>query len=123
MESRLEYLREDMEWLHLVPIILLSFQAPGQVCAARALGWEESSTVVVTTMVYDFASDAALFKRGWTSNLKRNRRFAGFAFMITGAIAGGWVTVWTRHVVVTLWVAAAIKGAMTVAWVCWPAKR
>lgn len=81
----------------------------------------EVPTVVVTTMIYDFASDERLWV-GLRGNARRNRRFAGLVFMLLGAIAGGWVTVWTRHVVVSMWVAAAIKGCVTMAWVAWPRK-
>ena len=103
---------------------------------ARQVDMPEVPTVVVTTMIYDFASDGGVFwgvggrlggvKDGrWHlgANPKRNRRFAGFVCMLVGAIAGGWVTVWTRHIAASLWVAAGVKGVMTGAWVGWPAKR
>ena len=121
IESRLEYVDEDIDWLHLVPITLLSFQAPAQVACGRAMGLWEVPTVVVTTMVYDFASDGALFT-GLTENASRNRRAAGWCSLLIGALAGGWITVYTRHISVTLWVASAIKAAITLAWVGWPAK-
>ncbi|MDI1491561.1 MAG: hypothetical protein OHK93_002770 [Ramalina farinacea] len=63
VESRLEYIGEEIDWLHLIPIVLLSFQAPGQTFAGRQLGTPEVSTVVITSMIYDFASDFRLFKR------------------------------------------------------------
>ena len=122
VESRLEYASQDIVWAHLAPIVLLSFQAPGQVCAARQLGKPEVSAVVVTTMVYDAMSDENLWV-GWRGNGRRNRRVGGLVGMLVGAIAGGWATVGTRHVVVSMWVAAAVKGVITGAWVVWPGKR
>ena len=138
VESRLERLSSDVNFTHLIPIFLLSFQAPGQTCMGRQVSMPEVPTVVVTTMIYDFASDKQLFRKGdgavggvsglwgvrwFNGNAKRNRRFAGWVFMLLGAIAGGWCTVWTRHVVLPMWVAAGIKACMVVAWAVWPAAR
>lgn len=122
VESRLEYIGEEISWLHVIPIMLLSFQAPGQVAAGRAMGLPEVSTVVVTTMVYDFGSDERLFAKLF-ANPVRNRRFAGWFFMLLGAILGGFLTVYTRHIVVTLWVGSGIKACLTIAWIVWPAKK
>lgn len=77
--------------------------------------------MVVTTMVYDFGSDPNLFV-GLFKNPVRNRRFLGWVCMLIGAILGGFLTVTTRHVVETLWVASAVKAACTLMWVVWPSK-
>ena len=86
----------------------------------RAMGMAEVPTVVVTTMIYDFASDEHLFRR-W--NPKRNRRFAGVGAMMLGAIGGGGVTGLTGHIVFSLWIVVAIKGAILGAWAVWPRVR
>ena len=122
VESRLEYIGEDIDFLHLVPIAFLSFQAPGQVTAARVMGMPEVSTVVVTSMVYDFGSDDRLFA-GLLKNPVRNRRFAGWLVMLVGAIVGGFLTVQTRHIVETLWIGSAIKTCITIAWIVWPSRK
>ena len=122
VEGRLDYITNDIEWLQEIPIALLSFQAPGQVCGSRQLGFFETPTVVVTTMIYDFASDPNLFV-SLRKNPVRNRRFMGFFAMLIGAVAGGWVTVSMGQIHVTLWVAAAIKLSIALAWVVWPRKQ
>ena len=122
VEGRLDYITNDINWLQEIPIALLSFQAPGQVCGSRQLGFFETPTVVVTTMIYDFASDPDLFV-GLTKNPVRNRRFMGFIAMLLGAVAGGWVTISMGQIHVTLWVAAAIKVSIALAWVVWPRKE
>lgn len=121
VEGRLDYITNDIEWLQVIPIVLISFQAPGQVCASRQLGYFETPTVVVTTMIYDFGSDPQLFF-GWNKNPVRNRRFLGFLGMLLGAMCGGWVTISMGYIHVTLWVAAAIKASIALAWVVWPRK-
>ena len=121
VEGRLDRITNDIEWLQEIPIALLSFQAPGQVCGSRQLGFFETPTVVVTTMIYDFASDPDLFV-ALRKNPVRNRRFMGFIGMLLGAISGGWVTLAMGHIHVTLWVAAATKVSIALAWVVWPRK-
>ena len=123
VESRLEFIGEDIVFSHIIPIVLLSLQAPGQTCMGRQVSMPEVPTVVVTTMIYDFASDDDLFKRGLTGNARRNRRFGGFVFMLVGAIVGGFVTHATGHIVNSLWTGCAIKAAITFAWIVWPTQR
>ena len=120
--SRLEHLGEDINFSHLIPIVLLSFQAPGQTSMARQVGFPEVSTVVVTSMIYDFSEDMTFFV-GLTKNAKRNRRFAGFVAILIGAIVGGVVTVRTQHVLASVWTSAGIKVALLVAWLVWPKQR
>ena len=122
VQGRLDLIIDDIEWLQEIPIALLSFQAPGQTCGSRQLGFPETPTVVVTTMIYDFASDPKLFAP-LRENPPRNRRFGGVVGMLVGAIAGGWVTTAMGHIHVTLWVAAAIKASIGLAWVVWPKKK
>ncbi|KAL8745502.1 MAG: hypothetical protein Q9184_007864 [Pyrenodesmia sp. 2 TL-2023] len=120
IEGRLEYIGEDIEWIHTIPIAVLSFQAPGQVWLSRNLDFAEVSTVVVSTMLYDFGSDPGLFDR---RNEKRNRRFFGFCCLLVGAVTGGWVTKQSGHITIAMWVAGGIKLCIAAAWVVWPAEK
>ncbi|KAL8644706.1 MAG: hypothetical protein Q9210_007117 [Variospora velana] len=120
VEGRLEYIGEKIDWIHTVPIALLSFQAPGQVWLSRDLQFAEVSTVVVSTMLYDFGSDPELFRKG---NGKRKRRFMGFCALLVGAVVGGWVTKQTGHITVPMWVGGVIKLCIAGAWVVWPAEE
>ena len=123
VESRLERIGEDIDFHHLIPIILLSFQAPGQTCMGRQVDMPEVSMVVVTSMVYDFGSDDRLFKDGLMGNAKRNRRFAGFVAMLLGAIVGGFVTLQTKHIAASIWTALGIKTALLLAFFIWPRQK
>lgn len=120
VEGRLEKIGDEMDWRHLIPIALLSFQAPGQTSLTRDLGLPEAPTLVVTTMTYDFASDPRLFA-SLKANPARNRRMLGFVTILIGAIAGGWVSKASGHITISLWTTAAIKFAIAAAWVVWPA--
>jgi uncharacterized membrane protein YoaK (UPF0700 family) len=120
VEGRLEKIGDEMDWMHLIPIALLSFQAPGQTSLTRDLGLPEVATLVVTTMTYDFASDPSLFA-SMKKNPVRNRRFLGYVMILVGAVAGGWVSKASGHITISLWATAAIKLAIAFAWVIWPA--
>lgn len=122
VEGRLEKIGDEMDWLHLVPIALLSIQAPGQLCLCRDASINEVPTLVVTTIIYDFASDPRLFT-SLKANPVRNRRFLGFVAILMGAIAGGWVSKSTGHITVSLWATSAIKIVIAIGWVFWPAKE
>lgn len=121
VEGRLEKIGDEMDWLHLIPIALLSFQAPGQTCLTRAFSLPEVPTIVVTTMTYDFASDPRLFA-SMKKNPVRNRRFLGYCMILLGAIAAGWVSKASGHITISLWATAGIKFAIAFAWAIWPAE-
>lgn len=122
VEGRLEYIGEEMDWIHMVPIVLLSFQAPGQVWLSRDLRYAEVSTVVVSTMLYDFGSDPGLFD-GLRKNAVRNRRFFGYCMLLIGAITGGWITKQRGYITIPMWVAGAIKIGIAGAWTFWPVEK
>ena len=121
VEGRLEHIGDEMDWRHLIPIALLSFQAPGQCCLCRDLSLLEVPTLVVTTVMYDFASDPKLHAP-LKQNPVRNRRFVGFVMIMLGAISGGWVTKKSGHIMISLWTTAAVKAVIAIAWIFWPAK-
>jgi len=109
------------DWAQLAPIILLSFQAAGQIAAARNLSLNELPTVVITSLLYDLWSDPKL-TAGITENVKRNRRVFGFLFELIGAIAGGWVSKATGGVQAALFIVAGIKAVIFISWMFWSRK-
>lgn len=113
---------QDEEFNQLLVIALLSFQASGQIIATHTLDYGELSTVVVTGLLCDLWRDPALFAP-LSKNAKRNRRAAGFVLMLLGAIAGGWICRAVGGVTAVLWVAAGLKGVISVAWCFWPAEE
>ena len=122
VEGKLEKIGDEIDWRHLVPIALLSIQAPGQLCLCRDLSLLEVPTLVVTTVIYDFAADPRLIAP-LNANRVRNRRFFGFVMILMGAIAGGWVSKKSGHITITLWADVAIKASIAIAWVFWPAQE
>ncbi|KAJ5143429.1 uncharacterized protein N7515_002216 [Penicillium bovifimosum] len=102
-----------------VPIVLLSFQAAGQIVASRALGFNEIPTVVITSLLCDLMSDPQVFM---IRNVKRDRRVVAFVLTLVGAIVGGWVTKVTMAISPILWLSAGIKGLLVLAWAFWKAK-
>ncbi|KAI8629039.1 DUF1275 domain protein [Xylariaceae sp. FL1651] len=107
----------DVDFAELAPIALLSFQAAGQIVNSRGLGVAEVPTVVITTLLCDLVSDPNIFA-GLRQNPKRNKRAVAFTLTLVGAIAGGFISKATGAVQNSLWLVAAIKGAITVFWLC-----
>ncbi|OTB02286.1 hypothetical protein M426DRAFT_322861 [Hypoxylon sp. CI-4A] len=105
----------DVDFLELVPIALLSFQAAGQIVNSRGLGVSEVPTVVITSLLCDLVSDPRLLDP-LTKNVKRNRRAVAFLLTLIGAICGGWISKATGAVQPSLWFVAALKGVITCSW-------
>lgn len=101
--------------MQVLPITLLAFQAAGQIVASRTLEYDEIPTVVLTTLLCDLLIDQRLFAR---DNPKRNRRVACFLTLILGAMTAGGLYKLTS-MSASLWLAFALKAAITVSWVFW----
>ncbi|OQE25332.1 hypothetical protein PENSTE_c006G07641 [Penicillium steckii] len=110
--------RAPIEWMQILPITLLAFQAAGQICASRLLAFDEIPTVVLTTLLCDLLVDTKLYTRPWSSNPKRNRRIAAFLALFTGAMTAGGLSK-TTSMASSLWLAVALKGAITLSWFVW----
>jgi Protein of unknown function (DUF1275) len=107
-------------WNDLAPISLLAFQAAGQVVASRALRHNDLPTAVVTSMLCDMMSDAHLLTGGVFEDSKRNRRAASAVLLFLGAIVGGVLTRSWVGLAGVLFIAAALKAFMVMAWLLWP---
>lgn len=106
-------------WNELIPIALLSFQSAGQIVNSRAMNINEVPTVVVTSLLCDLFSDAAILAPV-KANVKRNRRIAGFLLFLVSSIVSGWISKATGRVEPVLWITAGLKLGMTLAWAFWP---
>ena len=122
VDGSLHTIPDDIDWVQLLPIALLSFQSAGQIVASRSLGLAEIPTVVVTSMMHDIASDRAVLSPV-RKNVKRNRRTLAFFGILVGAVAGGFIAEKTGRMQVPLWIAGGIKLCISGAWVVWPAKK
>ena len=102
----------------LLPLALLAFQFGGQIVASRVLGYNEIPTNVLTSLYCDLLSDPLLVA-GLRENPKRNRRIAAIFLTVGGGIGGGWLQRSAGGMGSALWIAAAIKIAIAVAWLAW----
>lgn len=112
----------EIQWLAEILIALLSFQSSGQMVGSRNLSLSEIPTIVVTSVLCDFASDPDLMS-SLTRNAKRNRRFLAFLGILIGAIIGGWVAKVTEGLQTVIWIVGVIKVIVTVSWAFWPQKQ
>ncbi|OGE49880.1 hypothetical protein PENARI_c019G06147 [Penicillium arizonense] len=101
--------RVPIEWMQVLPISLLSFQAGGQICASRILALDEIPTVVVTTLLCDLLVDPKLTAK---FNLKRNRRIGAFLALFFGAMTAGGLYKSTG-MASSIWLAMGLKLAIT----------
>jgi len=109
------------EFLQIVPLAMLAFQAGQQCVAARELGLNEIPTTVLTSVYCDLGNDHDLFSP-ITSNWKRNRRFVSAVLLLIGAIVGGWLSRTGIGMAAGLWMAAGVKFGVAIAWIFWAAE-
>ncbi|KAJ5045247.1 hypothetical protein NUH16_002059 [Penicillium rubens] len=107
--------RAPIEWLQIVAISLLAFQAGGQICASRVLAMDEIPTVVVTAMLSDLLVDPKLTAR---FNPKRNRRVGAFLALFLGAMTAAGLTK-TTSMASSIWLAMGLKLMITLGWFVW----
>ncbi|EED22317.1 DUF1275 domain protein [Talaromyces stipitatus ATCC 10500] len=115
ISPRAEDPRAPIEWMQVLPISLLAFQAAGQIVASRTLEYDEIPTVVLTTLLCDLLIDPNLLAR---RNAKRNRRVACFVTLILGAMTAGGLFKLT-NMSSGLWLGFALKAVITISWVAW----
>lgn len=96
------------DFIVLVPLALLSISSGGQIVVSRFLGYGELTSIVLTSAYCDFAFDEKLLTSGLSQNSKRNRRAASAVMMVTGAIAGGFLTK-NDDIASAIWIAGALK--------------
>ncbi|KAE8148792.1 DUF1275 domain protein [Aspergillus avenaceus] len=111
--------RAPIEWMQILPISLLSFQAGGQIIASRVLGFDEIPTVVLTTLLCDLLVDPKLTAK---ANPKRNRRVGAFLALFLGAMTAGGLSKVTE-MAASLWFAMGLKLTITVGLFVWRAER
>jgi hypothetical protein len=122
VDSLLSSLTSDITWKSVIPVALLSFQSSGQIIGSRNLNLSEIPSVVLTSMLCDLASDPKLTS-SWNDNIKRNRRFLAFFAILIGAIIGGFTAEGPGRMQTVLWIAGALKVAITISWMLWPVEE
>ena len=119
IDGTIEAVNVGIRWREEIAIALLSFQAAGQVVGSRDLSLHEIPTVVVTTVLIDFAMDPKLLSP-WKANAVRNRRILAFIGMLVGALVGGRIAKSTGGIETSLWISGGIKLVITGCWLFWP---
>ncbi|KIW04390.1 hypothetical protein, variant [Verruconis gallopava] len=89
-----------------------------QSVTARQLGFNEIPTTVLTSCFCDLGNDPKLFA-GITENWQRNRRIGSVISILLGGIIGGWLSRTSNGMPTSIWLAAAVKGSISVAWLLW----
>lgn len=107
--------RAPIEWVQVLAISLLAFQAGGQICASRVLALDEIPTVVVTALLCDLLVDPKLTAK---FNPKRNRRVGAFLALFLGAMTAGGLSK-TTSMASSIWLAMGLKLIVTLGWVVW----
>ncbi|KAH6682738.1 hypothetical protein B0J14DRAFT_673149, partial [Halenospora varia] len=110
---------DAIDWKELVPLALLAFQSSGQIVGSRMLKYNELPTVVITSLFCDLMSDARLFTVSMRDNPARNRRAVAAICLFVGSIYGGYLTIGWAALAGGLWIAAFLKGCMTLAFLLW----
>lgn len=105
----------------LLPMSMISFQSAGQIVMSRFLGYNELSTLALTSNYCDLFMDPAIFTAPVPENSARNQRASSAIALLLGAMMGGALT-GDGSIVEALWVAAAVKVAVALAWLAWPSK-
>ncbi|EEP81386.1 predicted protein [Uncinocarpus reesii 1704] len=118
VDSQIAASNKGIHWLQMVPITLLAFQAAGQIVTSRMVQVEEIPTVVLTTVLADLLIDPRLVTK---VNPVRNRRIATALALFSGAMLSGGLTKLVG-LSCSLWLAAGIKGVITICWAFWRPK-
>ena len=121
-------------WRDTIPIVLLSFEAAGQVCLSRNLSVIELPTIVLSTLYHDWTADLLCTRNLWrqSSGLKefifktgrrQNKRLASIISLFLGALIGGEMYKAKIGMAGGLWLAAALKGGISFAFILWPKQK
>lgn len=125
------YVDGSPHYLDLVPIAILSFESAGQVCLSRVLSVIELPTIVLSTLYHDFTADLYGTRQLWkqSSSLKdfafvqfrrQAKRFMSIIALFLGAFVGGEMYKSTAvGMAGALWMAAALKLAITLGFMLW----
>lgn len=118
-------------YLDLLPISLLAFEAAGQVCLSRVLEVNELPTIVLSTLYHDFTADLYGIAAAWRESggdvrgflfqgqRRQGRRAASMIALFLGGIVGGEMFKSRAGMSGSLFFAAGIKGGVCLVWAVW----
>lgn len=125
-----EFAQGHRNYKDLIPIVLLAFEAAGQVCLSRVLSLIELPTIVLSTLYHDWTADLLCTRHLWrqSSSIKdfvfgrarrQNKRLASIIALFMGGLVGGEMYKSRVGMAGALWLAAALKGAIVVTFALW----
>jgi len=121
---------DHRNYMDLLPIILLSFEAAGQVCLSRVLSLIELPTIVLSTLFHDWTGDLLGTKQLWrqSSGIKdfvlvqarrQNKRLLAIIALFVGGFVGGEMYKSKAGMAGALWLASFLKGSVAVSFALW----
>ena len=117
-------------YLDLCPVAILAFQAAGQVCLSRVLSLIELPTIVLSTLYHDFTADLFGIHDAWRKGLslldfilvqwrRQEKRLASIVALFVGGLVGGEMYKSAAGMSGALWMAAWLKGAISLTFLAW----
>ncbi len=121
---------DHMNWMDILPIVLLAFEAAGQVCLSRVLSLIELPTIVLSTLYHDWTGDLLGTRQLWrqSSSLKdfvlvqsrrQNKRLFAIISLFLGGLVGGEMYKSWVGMAGALWLASFLKGCIVVSFAIW----
>jgi hypothetical protein len=120
----------DPNFLDLLPIAFLAFEASGQVCLSRVMGVIELPTIVLSTLYHDFTADLYGIREAWQKSTsivdflfvqqrRQGKRFGSILALFVGAIVGSEMFKSKAGMAAALWMAAALKFTLAMPLFVW----
>ena len=130
----IEVNEDHRNYRDFIPIVILAFEAAGQVCLSRVLSLIELPTIVLSTLYHDWTADLLCTRDLWkkSTNFKdfifgkgrrQNKRLASIIALFMGGFVGGEMYKSKVGMAGALWFAAAIKLMIVVAFILWPKQK
>lgn len=126
--------RSHRNYADFLPIIILAFEAAGQVCLSRVLSLVELPTIVLSTLFHDWTGDLLGTKQLWRQSSgiqdfimiqgrRQNKRLLAIIALFVGALSGGELYKSKVGMAGALWLASFLKGSIFVAFVFWKKEK
>lgn len=127
-------IEDGRNWLDVAPIVILAFEAAGQVCLSRVLSLIELPTIVLSTLYHDYVADTLTYKHLWRESdsvrdfifvkgRRQNKRLASIVALFVGGVVGGEMYKSKVGMSGALWLAAAIKATITFSFALWKKEK
>lgn len=123
-------LEDGTNYTDLIAIIILAFEAAGQVCLSRVLSLIELPTIVLSTLFHDFVGDLYMTRRLWRESTslwdflwnkgrRQEKRLLSIIALFLGGVVGGEMYKSKVGMAGALWLASALKGSIVFGFFLW----